>query len=413
VNGTTNTITILNAGSGILAWRAKPAQSWLRVNRQAGVTLSPSYLCTPGAACERASSLTISVNVATAPPTGVGQVVLESLTTGQRVTVQVYRDYRADGALIKGSGPWTYLMRGGLMHLIPNAQTFEANRLDWNAVLTVHDLTLLTIPQGQPLLNVLADGNVLRGSGAALYVTHGGAKRHITSTGVFALCGYGLDAVYTISNASLAGVPTGPALSSGPCPAFVPPSGTLLQGNSAVVYFVNRGLKRSVPNGVTFEALGQRWGDINPVPASLVNRVPAGASMLNALANGNVLRGSGTALYATESGRRRHVTSMAVMNQCAYAPDMVRAVSDLALAGVPGGSSLTGPPCPRFSPGNGTLLQGSGPEVYVMDGGSKRYIASGQVFAACGYQWGNVNLVADGALAKMPAGPPVTGGPCP
>ena len=413
VNGTSNTIAIYNAGSGILAWRAKPVQSWLRVNKQAGVTLSPSYLCTPGAACERASAFTISVNLATAPISGAGQVVLESLTTGQRVTVQVYRDYRADGALVKGSGPWIYLMRGGLKHLVPNPQTFEANRLDWAGVLTLHDLTLLAIPEGQPLLNVLADGNILRGSGTALYMMHGGAKRHITSTSVLSSCGYGIDAIQAISNFSLAGVPSGAPLTGPPCPAYAPPTGALIQGLGQGVYLINHGLRRYLPNAITFEARAFQWGDINRVAPSYQALIREGQPLLNVLASGNLLRGSSIAIYVTDNGLKRHVASVSVMTQCGYVASDVRAVSDYQLSLAPSWFALTGPPCPRLSPANGTLLQGAGPEVYVMDGGSKRFITSAPAFVACGYQWGNVNIVPAGALSKMPAGPPVTGAPCP
>ena len=89
VQGNVSEVTITNGGSSILAWRAKPRQSWIRVNRQAGVTLSSDVPCTPNEPCERRSTLRISIDVARAPATGEGRVTIQSLTTGQRRTVVV------------------------------------------------------------------------------------------------------------------------------------------------------------------------------------------------------------------------------------------------------------------------------------------------------------------------------------
>lgn len=92
VNGAVNEITISNSGSGILAWRATPEQSWIRVDKQAGVVLGSNVSCTPGWPCDRSVRLTITVNTAQAPPNGTpGQVTIESLTTGQRWEVSVVR----------------------------------------------------------------------------------------------------------------------------------------------------------------------------------------------------------------------------------------------------------------------------------------------------------------------------------
>lgn len=51
-----------------------------------------------------------------------------------------------------------------------------------------------------------------------------------------------------------------------------------------------------------------------------------------------------------------------------------------------------------------TLLQGSAPDVWVMEGGQKRHAVSAEVFLGCGYQWGNVNRIADSTIAAIPDG---------
>ncbi len=92
VTGQANELTIFNSGSGLLAWRAKPEQRWISVDKQAGVALAPSVPCTDGAPCERSPTLTITVNPALAPPTEEdGWVTIESLTTGRLWRVRIVR----------------------------------------------------------------------------------------------------------------------------------------------------------------------------------------------------------------------------------------------------------------------------------------------------------------------------------
>jgi len=408
-----SSVTIANAGSGLLAWRAKPEQSWLRVNKQAGVALSPDVPCTPGYTCVRSPTLTITVNLAQAPLTGQGSVVVESLTTGQRLRVWVIRDYRSDGTLLKGSGHAVFVMQNGLKRHVPNQQTFEAQGFDRAAILSVSNATLNGLATGQPLLDVLANGNLLRGSTPQVYVMQGGRKRHVTSMSVMTSCGYSRDAVYRISNSQLAAVATGAPLSGPPCPVFSPPAGTLLKGSGQAVYVMSRGIKRHIPNGVTFEATGYKLGNVNSVPNASLASIPNGEPLLNALANGNLLRAAGPAIYVMESGRKRHIASLGAKSSCGYGRDAVRSISDGKLATIATGASLTGPPCPAFSPATGTLLQGSGAEVYVMDGGRKRYITSPSVVEACGYLWGNINPIANSTLNRISTGPNLTGAPCP
>lgn len=92
VDQVVNQVRLFNAGTGILAWQAKPQPSWISVDKQAGVALGPDVPCNPGAPCERSPVLTITVDAARAPPSGEnGWVDIESLTTGQVWRVWVLR----------------------------------------------------------------------------------------------------------------------------------------------------------------------------------------------------------------------------------------------------------------------------------------------------------------------------------
>ena len=90
-------VTISNIGAGILAWRAKPGQSWISVDKQGGVALGPDVPCAEDAPCERSPTLTITVNRDDPTP---GWVDIESLTTSQTWRIEVVRniyDVNCDG----------------------------------------------------------------------------------------------------------------------------------------------------------------------------------------------------------------------------------------------------------------------------------------------------------------------------
>ncbi|MBI3975441.1 MAG: N-acetylmuramoyl-L-alanine amidase, partial [Armatimonadetes bacterium] len=87
--------------------------------------------------------------------------------------------------------------------------------------------------------------------------------------------------------------------------------GALLRGTGSAVYVMQKGLKRHVPNQLTFAAQGFLWGNVNRIPDSRLNAIPTGHPLLNARADGNLLRGTGSAVYVMQAGLKRHVTSPA------------------------------------------------------------------------------------------------------
>ena len=74
------------------------------------------------------------------------------------------------------------------------------------------------------------------------------------------------------------------------------------------------------------------------------------------------------------------------------------------------GVSLGGPPCPYPE---GSLLKGSGAQVYVVQYRQLRLITSSAVLTACGYQSSEIKAIPDAALSGLPAGPNLAGTPCP
>lgn len=57
---------------------------------------------------------------------------------------------------------------------------------------------------------------------------------------------------------------------------------------------------------------------------------------------------------------------------------------------------------------DGTLLKGSGPEIYVIEAGRRRWIACCITFDAKGYDWNKINFISDQDLNAIPLGEPMT-----
>ena len=252
-----------------------------------------------------------------------------------------------DGTLVRGGGPEVYVMSGGLKRHIPNPVTFEAQGFLWGDVNLVSSAVVRSIPTGTPLLNALADGNLLKGSGPEVYVMEGGAKRHVINPTVLTDCGYGWDAVRLIATSSLNAIPTGGPLSGPPCPHLLPPDGTLVRGTGSAIFVMRGGLKRHIPNPVTLEASGFLWGNVNLIADSALNSIPTGDALLDALADGNLLRGTGPEVYVMGGGAKRHVISPTVLTNCGYGWDAVRVVPNASLNAIAAGAPLSGPPGPH------------------------------------------------------------------
>jgi hypothetical protein len=391
-------LTISNPGSGVLAWLVTANEPWLKLSRQQGVSLGSDL---------GPESFNVKVRAkATSIPAGTHTATVKLRSHYPNETIKIKVTFNVfelpDDTLLADSGA-IYVMSGGLKRLIPNRVTFEALGFGSKDVVTVPDSLPPTIPTGKPLLNVLADGNLLKGSDSAVYVMEDGVKRQVKSSAVMDACGYGWDAVYTIADARLERIPNGARLSGAPCPHLSPGSNTLVQGNSSRIYVMSRGLKRRVPNTLTLEANGYLVGNVNRIPDSALGTIPSGRRLLSVRADGNLLKGS-SALYVMESGVKRRVKGGAVMEACGYDWDAVFTIDDARLARIPKGVNLTGAPCPQLSPSDGTLIQGTNSKIYVMSGGLKRRIPNTVTRQVNGYLLGNVNRIADSTMGNIPSG---------
>jgi hypothetical protein len=333
---------------------------------------------------------------------GLSDSTLATIPTGAAISGEPCpRFLPSDGALVRGSGPAVYLMKGGVKRHVPSPATFETLRYRWGDLDGLVDSQLSRIPTGTPLLDMLTSGLLLKGSGPEVYVMQGGVRRHIVDGDVLAACGYSWSAIYYPPDSSLNSIPTGSPLTGSPCPVFSPPTGRLLKGAGPEVFFVQSGLRRHIPNAQTLTARGFRYSNIDFVHDSYLDDIPAGRPIFDVLTDGNLLKGPGPQVYVMQGGRRRHIISETVLGTCSYSWNAVRAISDADIASIAMGDPLSTTPCPALQPPTGALFKGSGPEVYTAESGQRRHITSESTFASCGYHWGNVDWLRDAEIAEI------------
>lgn len=119
--------------------------------------------------------------------------------------------------------------------------------------------------------------------------------------------------------------------------------------------------------------------------------------------NGTVIKASGPEVDRMQGGQRRWIPDPTTLFCMGLNWGMVQTIPDSAWWQIPVGLAYP-------SRANGTLLQGSGPAVYVMDGCRRHWIPDPATFNAHGYNWNAIHHITDADLWAIPVGrqiPPI------
>lgn len=313
-----------------------------------------------------------------------------------------------DGTLVKGSGSAIYVMSNAVRRHIPNAFTFGVRGYNWANVIQVSDTVLAALPIGNPLPNDAADGNLYLDRAGTVWAMQNGLKRPVASPSVMEACRYRWDAIRIVPDSLLSGLAIGPTLSSTPCPEWTVREGSIVQAEgSTSLYVVRGGLKRHVPNVLTFNGLDLNWGDLDVLPSARVQSLPTGNPLINLKATGILLSGSANAVYVMEDGRKRHIVSAGAFDACGYAWDAILRSDDASLGAIPPGAPVSGEACPTYAPAEGTLFTVGSSTVYLTRVGLKRPIPNVPTFNGRGLQWGNVDDIHPLYASALAPGRPV------
>ncbi|MDJ1172572.1 S8 family serine peptidase [Roseofilum capinflatum] len=298
---------------------------------------------------------------------------------------------RKNGALVQGFGSEVYYMENGYRRHIPDAVTFNVMELNWGGIQRVSTEDLNDIPLGNPLPSQ-RDGALLHGDGPAVYITENGYRRLIPDPETFKAMGLDKADIQFISESSLQTI----ALKN-PLPSRK--DGTLLQGFGSEVYYMENGDRRLIPDGVTFNTMGLDLADIEQVSNDDINAIPLGEP-LPSQRDGALLHGDGPAVYITENGYRRLIPDPETFDAIGLDRGEIQFIAESSLQTIPLKNPLP-------SRKNGSLVQGSGSEIYYMESGFRRLIPDAETFDKMGLDMEDIQHVSDADGNAIPLGQPL------
>jgi hypothetical protein len=113
--------------------------------------------------------------------------------------------------------------------------------------------------------------------------------------------------------------------------------------------------------------------------------------------DGTLLKASGPEVDRMEGGQRRWIPDPSTFTCMGLNWGAIQTISDSEWNQIPKGA-------PYPSRADATLLQGSGPQVYVMTGCQRHLIPDPDTFNARGYNWSAIHHVSDADLTAIPEG---------
>ncbi|MCK4799949.1 hypothetical protein KAS31_03130 [Candidatus Parcubacteria bacterium] len=175
----------------------------------------------------------------------------------------------------------------------------------------------------------------------------------------------------------------------------------LLNGDK--VYLVENDKKRWITDANVFVSNGYQWADVIVVTESELKLYPDGENVkanFNLKPNGSLMKGSGPKVYLVENNSKRWITSATAFASNNYQWEAIITITDFELNLYLNGKNITS----SISNFDKKLLRGSGPKVYLIESGKKRWITTATAFISNGYQWNDIIIVSDYKLDAYPGG---------
>lgn len=182
-----------------------------------------------------------------------------------------------------------------------------------------------------------------------------------------------------------------------PKPALIHPDGTLLKGSGSTVYLVEEGRKRPIPSTGVLES---RFDPREVVAAGdrVLASYPEGEPVT--FRDGSLINAPEGPVWVISEGRRLGFASAEVFEKLGYSWPAIIPVTEKELSLHPEGPPLADS---TGNHPNGSVIKGSGPEVYLLEGGQKRLVFSKGIFSSR-FKEAEVISVSDAELGAYPTG---------
>ena len=122
------------------------------------------------------------------------------------------------------------------------------------------------------------------------------------------------------------------------------------------------------------------------------------------LPKADLIKGTGPEVYVLENGVKRWIPDQEVFEHRRYKWTNIKIISDLVLDGYPQAENLD----IYDDYPEGTLLRGSGPEVYLIELGKRRWFPNPEIFEGQDYGWKYIYQIDDDKLEAIIKGDNIT-----
>lgn len=112
--------------------------------------------------------------------------------------------------------------------------------------------------------------------------------------------------------------------------------------------------------------------------------------------NVNLVKGSGPEVFILHTDTRHWIPNPETFKAFGFSWNAIKTISDAELNKIPRGENY-----PEL---HNSVIKGSGPEVYSIQGGKRRWIPNPETFEAMGFDWNTIQIIPDQKLQLIPEG---------
>lgn len=289
-----------------------------------------------------------------------------------------------NGILLKATNnPKVYYIDNGQKRPIESPNMLRS-QFRWEDLVVTTQIEIDALPNGPQM--TYRDGSLLS-NGGSIYVISDGQRFPIDSPSTFLQKGYKWNNVIAVSDAELAPHPQGPSLTT----ASKHPNGSLLVKPGGAVFVIKNGQRRYIPSPLIFQAR-YRWESLIEVSDSYLNTYPQGQ---NEFYPDGLLISSATGVFMMQNNVRQPITSPEVFESYGLNWGQVRRATDFELSIIPESGAFNSVKPYR----DGSLIGArSGAVFRVNNNGNLQPIISPNIFVSQGYDWGSVLRLPDNVI---------------
>ena len=308
--------------------------------------------------------------------------------------------------------PAGYLPGTYILWVVDDSTGKYSNRINFNMQATKStDVRTASPPTYSPLYTP-KHGDLIRSKeDAKVYlvqgIQQGIQRRAIETEEVFRQMGFRKSDVKDLDQQQVMSIPEGPPIWSKELITSFP-DGTLirLKGKSQT-YVIQGGKKCYIPDPETFQSRGYSWDQVKEVDQAT----------LDSIFTGIPIQSVKPPYQYTPPGQTPSTQPPPISSTTPYQTQPQVPPLSSPSTSQPYGSSTTQqgtgstpyqtqPQSSVTSFPNGTLVKGSGPNIYLIENGAKRLIPDMETFNAMGFNWGSIINLDDQKLGNVPMGIP-------